>query len=87
MTHTTITRTATATKRKPKSKRKNGPVSPKVTRASMASAFATIVWILAGALAPSVFPTAYVTALIGATTTILVFLGGYKAHDPLRARE
>lgn len=61
-----------------------GMVSPKVTWAAAAAAISTVLWTIVAAVAPHVFSAADITALTGATATVLAFLGGWIARDTLR---
>jgi hypothetical protein len=60
----------------------SNPVSPKIVASSVGGALATIIWIVVGALMPRTFSDAQVTALTGATATVLAFAFGYLATDP-----
>jgi hypothetical protein len=60
-------------------------VSPKVNSAALGSAVATIFWSIAAAtFLKNTFSDSTLAALTGATATILAYLFGYFASDPLR---
>lgn len=63
----------------------SNPISPKVTAAALASAVSTILWVVAAATVwKGTFSDVSLSALTGATSTVLAFLLGYVVRDPLR---
>ena len=61
------------------------PISPKVTGATVAAAVSTLFWTIAGeTFFKETFSQTALTALTGATATILAFIFGYIIKDPLR---
>jgi hypothetical protein len=67
---------------------KGGPtvrtVSPKVGAATLAAAFATVIWTLVASLSPGTFTEAAISSLTGATGTILAFVLGFAISDSKR---
>jgi hypothetical protein len=59
-------------------------LSPKVTAATLAAAFATIIWTLVASLSPGTFTEAAIASLTGATGTILAFALGFAIRDSKR---
>lgn len=61
------------------------PVSPKVLAGSFGAAVATLFWVIAAATFwEGTFTDTELSALVGATATVVASLLGYLVPDPLR---
>jgi hypothetical protein len=62
-------------------------ISPKVTVAALGAALSAMAWILLAAFVPTIkdnMDQGAITAVTGATATVLSFLLGYLVRDPQR---